>query len=227
MARTAIGAIEAVGSGTAVTLRPGEKGLASISVAEGEAFVGVVVVEVAYEGADRGFTVLQSFEGTDEAPIESAQLEHGTVVTIPDDAQHLALLRVRVDSIGDQSDGIVYQVAAWSKEIIATSAYELTEIDLTVYETKVITSGSGGEEQAVLGDGTGVQVGTRKLITAELLTLPTDVIVLDEGDIVSADGNECSAVTIDATGGFILFEFNGSAWQVIYSGDATITEAQA
>ena len=53
----------------------------------------------------------------------------------------------------------------------------------------------------------------------------SDGVALDHANLLSAGGNALDAATLDAEGGFVLLEWTGAAWQVIHSGDATITES--
>jgi hypothetical protein len=109
-------------------------------------------------------------------------------------------------------------------EALASNPTTPSAVDLTVYETRVTTTGSEAAEEITLGDGTGAVVGQRKLITGTL-GHANDAVTLDHANMADVDGGALAAVSIDATGGFVLVEWNGTAWQVIYSGDATVTGA--
>lgn len=88
-------------------------------------------------------------------------------------------------------------------------------LTLDVYETKITSGGSAGNESVTIGAGTGCKVGQRKLVTLETLTHASDVIVLDHANIINSANAALAAVTIDAAGGFILLEWTGDRKSVV------------
>lgn len=90
-----------------------------------------------------------------------------------------------------------------------------------IYEAYITTGGTAGSENYTLGDGTGVTVGQRKLITLAVRTHASDVVNLDHANMHNAAGVQLANADLDAAGEFVLFEWNGSEWQEIYS-DATL-----
>jgi hypothetical protein len=111
-----------------------------------------------------------------------------------------------------------------SYEEVETSDGAATDVGLTVYGTQVTTGGSEDNELLDIGDGAGAVIGQRKLVTLVDRTHASDVVVMDHGNIVNAAGAALSAVELDAEDEFILLEWNGAKWQVVYA-DATLTTA--
>lgn len=216
-------------AGTPVALAPGETAVLTLVVAAEESFVGTVLLETSVDGGQT-WQPYARYSGTTGEPLTLT-----VVGAVPgrNTSEKFALVRVRVEAIGEGSDGITYTLTTLSKpgvepQRVTTNDEELESCDRTVFETRVQTSGSQGIEQIVIGEGilSGVRPGTRHLITLEKLGHASDVCTLDHGDIVSSTGAALAAATLDAEGAFVLLEFNGAAWQVIYSKDATLTPAE-
>lgn len=117
-----------------------------------------------------------------------------------------------------------------SREDVTTNGSDPTVLSAGVYESRILTSGSAGPEEATLGTDA-YYIGQRKLITVSGLGDPGDSVVLDHESFLDKDGSELSALTIDAAlNGFILAEFTGvegalgARWQIIRAGEnVTIT----
>lgn len=110
-----------------------------------------------------------------------------------------------------------------SHEVVPTNGDTAVPIGLDEYETSFVTSGSGGAEDASMGDGTGVQPGTRKLLRLASLGEPGDSVALDHANIVNASGAALQAAALTAEGAYLLLEFNGAAWQEVYASAAGVT----
>jgi hypothetical protein len=118
-----------------------------------------------------------------------------------------------------------------TSEQVTTGAVDQV-VDVGVYQTKVTTGGTQGVENLAVGDGTGVVIGTRKLIVLENLSDPSDVLTLDAANIVIEEiaahalvDTDLSDVTMDAEGAFLMLEWNGAKWEVKHAGDCTLTPA--
>lgn len=96
--------------------------------------------------------------------------------------------------------------------------------NLKVYQTLITTGDTDGNESLTLGNGTGVVIGTRKLIKLQTRT-GTDTVVLDHANIVNAAGAALSAATMDAAGETLVVEWNGTKWQAIWVIGTTLTTA--
>lgn len=101
-------------------------------------------------------------------------------------------------------------------EAVASGAVALT-LDPSVYGAEITTGGTAGSEDVNLGDGTGAVVGQRKLITLSVRTNASDVVNLDHANMVNAAGTTATNVDLDAAGEFVLLEWNGAKWQVVYT----------
>lgn len=104
-----------------------------------------------------------------------------------------------------------------------TTGAATTVLNPGIYESYITTGGTVGDEDITIGDGTGIVVGQRKLITLAVLSA-VDVLVMDFANIVALDGVALQLVELDAAGEFILLEWNGVKWQAIWA-DATLTDA--
>lgn len=102
-----------------------------------------------------------------------------------------------------------------------TSGAAAVTVDLGRYKTEITTGATAGSEDVNIGDGTGVEIGERKLIELVTRTDGSDVVNLDHANIVNASGTQATNVDLDAAGEFVLVEWNGAAWQVIHA-NATI-----
>lgn len=101
-----------------------------------------------------------------------------------------------------------------TSEEIATNGDEATALSLSVYQSIITTGGSEGAEEATIGDGTGVTVGQRKLVTLETLTEATDSVTLDDANF-SQGSDTITGITLDAAGEFVLAEWRGASWEII------------
>jgi hypothetical protein len=138
------------------------------------------------------------------------------------DAGSILRISADVDEEGTATGPEIWPVE-YGSESVTTNGSTATGLYLFAYNSKITSGGSAGPEDAELGATTFMPVGFRKLITFLTQTDPSDVIVLDHANMVNSAGVALTAATIDAEGGFILVENNGLKWQVIYSGDATLT----
>jgi hypothetical protein len=107
-----------------------------------------------------------------------------------------------------------------SSETLVSGASPVA-VSLARHLTTIVTGGTAGTESVTVGDGTGEVVGTRKLIELGTRTDASDVVSLDHANIVNASGTQTTNVDLDAEGEFVLLEWNGSKWQIVYS-DATV-----
>lgn len=223
------GTLTTAAAGTPVSLAPGETAVLTLSVAAEEAFEGVAILETS---RDQGQTwqPYAHYIGTAETPLT---LTVAGAAPGKNTSDRFALVRVRVDSIAEGSDGITYCLTTLSApgvepQRVTTNPEEYEAVDLTVYETRVQTSGSQGDEELVLGVVDNVRVGTRHLVVLEKKGHAADNLVLDEGDILADDGSAVTAVEMGTAGDWILFECDGVAWRVVYSkAGVTITKQGA
>lgn len=102
-----------------------------------------------------------------------------------------------------------------------TMAASPQDVDLDYYETKVVTAGVG--QVLNIGNGTGVKVGHRKLITLQTRTGGSDTVVLDHANMNNAAGSAASSCVLDAANEFILLEWRGSKWQTIVASAGVIS----
>lgn len=109
-----------------------------------------------------------------------------------------------------------------TSESVATNGDDAVNCDVSVYQTIVTSSGSEGEEDLNIGDGTGVTVGTRHLVTFATRTHASDSIVMDDANI-TVTGSTVTAVELDAAGEFILLEWQGASWEVIKASSGVVT----
>lgn len=122
-----------------------------------------------------------------------------------------------VDTVGPS----IFPFEAGNEQL--TSGAAPIETSKLAYDSQITTGGTQAAETVNFGDGTGMQVGRRKMISLATLTDPADVLTLDAANMVNAAGAALVAATIDAEGGFVMAEWNGAAWQVRYSANATLT----
>lgn len=106
-------------------------------------------------------------------------------------------------------------------EEVTSNGDDATSLSVGQYGVYVTSGGSEGAEDITIASAD--FVGQRKLVVFAVQTHASDVLALNHSGIVGADGAALDALTIDDEGGFVLIEWNGLKWQVIYSGDATIT----
>lgn len=98
-------------------------------------------------------------------------------------------------------------------------------IPLTAYKTVITTGGTQAAETANIGDGTGaLNIGQRKLVTLGTLTDPSDSVTLDHANM-SHTGFTVTGVSLDAASEFILLEWNGSKWEIIWAASGVVTES--
>lgn len=101
-----------------------------------------------------------------------------------------------------------------------TSGSSAVSVDTAVYKTEITTGGTAGSEDVNIGDGTGAVIGERHLIELTTRTNASDVVNLDHLNVHNAAGTALTNLDMDAEGEFVLVEWTGSEWQIIYS-DAT------
>lgn len=111
-----------------------------------------------------------------------------------------------------------------TSEAVSTNDEDPSVVDLDVYHSQLTTSGSEGAEEAEVGDGTGVVVGHRKLITLATRTHASDSVTLDDANI-SQGADTITAVELDAAGEFILLEWQGASWEVIKASTGVVSVA--
>ena len=216
------GSLAAVGIGSSVAVHPGNWLVYSLEVAVAEAFDGAVHIDKSEDGGATWTPIANyNFVHGSEGALGIAEVNR----VVPKVLTHY---RARCSRYEDDSNAVAYRLSEHSHERIVTDPLELIDITLEAPTTKVTTSGSEGSEQVSIGvPPATLLIGTRKVIMLEKLTHASDVLELDEGDIVGTTGQALAAVTLDGAGAFVLLENNGNgAWQVIYSHDATLTDAE-
>lgn len=85
-------------------------------------------------------------------------------------------------------------------------------LSLTKYQSRLTVTLAA--TAFTLGNGAGVTVGTRKLITCAARTAP-GTAALDHANIVDPAGTQATAVVLDAANEFILVEWRGAKWHTI------------
>ena len=100
---------------------------------------------------------------------------------------------------------------------VVTNGEAATTLTLDAYETKITTGGSGGAEDVALPDGE--YPGQRKLVTLAKISEGGDKIDVKLDNVVA------TSVSLDEEGEFVLFEWSGEEWFVLY-GTADITLPQ-
>lgn len=107
---------------------------------------------------------------------------------------------------------------------LLTSGTVAKNVDTTIYETQVVSGGLGAGELLNIGNGATAKVGQRKLITLKTRTGGSDVVTLDKTNMVKSDGStQPTTAALDAAGEFVLVEWNGTKWQVVYFKAGVIT----
>lgn len=92
--------------------------------------------------------------------------------------------------------------------------------DTTVYQTVLTTGATAGAEALTIANGT--IPGQRKLLTLETLGGVGDSVAVAFANVVNAAGTQATGVVLDAAGEYLLLEWTGAKWKVIY-GTATVT----
>jgi hypothetical protein len=235
------GTIIADGHSGTVRLQAGATLALALAVASGKSFEGTVVVEqshnqIAWEQAQLGDGTPLAYTG----PVGTGLTDVLVQASLVNESQKPRSYRVRAFDI--TADPVLFSLntASAAGDVVApvveAADFEAVTLgaidqvcDLGVFETRVTTSGAGAGANLAIGDGTGVRVGTRHLVTLAVLAHASDAVVLDEANIIGEDTfplgtpGTFSAVTIDGAGGFLLLEWSGVGWVVIYAGDATLT----
>ena len=99
---------------------------------------------------------------------------------------------------------------------VVTTGATAVSVDPGAYKTEIITGGTAASEDFNLGDGTGVEIGTRRLVYLKTLSDASDVINLDHANCVNVSGTQYTNLDLDAADEFLLTEWNGAKWQTIY-----------
>lgn len=107
-------------------------------------------------------------------------------------------------------------------ETVTTGASPVA-LDLVSYKATVTTGGTAGGEDLTIGDGTGAVIGQRKLVTLGTRTDASDVVSLDHANIVNASGTQTTNCDLDAAGEYVLLEWNGAKWQIVYTNGTVAT----
>lgn len=128
-------------------------------------------------------------------------------------------LRLRITDAGLDFYGEIRQ---HSSETVRTNGDAAVAVNTRVYKSVVVSSGSEGAEDLEVGDGTDVEIGTRKLIVFGTRTHASDSIVLDDTNI-SQGSDTITAVELDAADEFILLEWHGTSWEVIAASAGVVT----
>lgn len=103
-----------------------------------------------------------------------------------------------------------------------TSGAAAITLDTAFYKSEITSGGTAGSEDVNLGDGTGIEIGERKLVEFTVETNAADVLNLDHANMVNAAGTAATNVDLTGVGDSILFEWNGTAWQVVYNNGGTV-----
>lgn len=107
-------------------------------------------------------------------------------------------------------------------ENITTNDTDTLPVDVEVYETKIQTAGSESAEMISIPDGT--VVGQRKLITVTAIGAAGTAVGVAFTNIVNASAVQLTGCSMDADDEFLLLEWNGSKWQVVYSAATLATD---
>lgn len=136
------------------------------------------------------------------------------------------LAQTGAESAQEAAEAIANTMAlATSFEELETTNAEATVLSLEHYGSNLTTSGSEGAEDAEIGDGTDAIIGQRKLVVLKTRTHESDSVVLDHANIVSEAGVDATSVELDEEGEFVLLEWNGAKWQVVYSSAGVVATA--
>jgi hypothetical protein len=122
-----------------------------------------------------------------------------------------------VFSLDDQDQVIVHKPVVVvgllnTSEVVYTNDSAAVAVNLEVYKTEVVSSGSEGGEDLEIGDA-GI-IGQRKLIVFKTRTHASDKIVLDHANF-SQGSDTIGAIELDAANEFILAEFRGVKWEIL------------
>lgn len=112
-----------------------------------------------------------------------------------------------------------------SFEEVETNGEDPTELDISVYQSKITTGGTEAAEEAEIGDGTGAIIGQRKLIVLESLGDAADSVILDDANFSQAD-DTISAIELDEEGEFVLAEWQGASWEIIKASDGVVSVSE-
>lgn len=103
-----------------------------------------------------------------------------------------------------------------------TSGASPVALDITVYQSLITTGDTDGTEAVTIGDGTGAVIGQRKLVYLVTRT-GTDTVSLDHANIVNASGTQTTNCDLDAADEYVLLEWNGAKWQIVYTNGTVAT----
>lgn len=113
---------------------------------------------------------------------------------------------------------------AVADEVVSTNGDAAEALSVSVFKSTLVTSGSEGAEEAELGDGSGVEIGTRKLIVLGTRTHADDSVVLDDANF-SQGADSITAIALDAANEFLLVEWQGASWEVIKASSGVVAVA--
>lgn len=94
------------------------------------------------------------------------------------------------------------------------SGGDAVTVTLATYQTNMVTGGSKAAEPASMADGE--YIGQRKVVYLSTLSDPADSVVITGANI------EDTSVTLDAEDEYVLFEWDGAAWQAIYTNGTVV-----
>lgn len=100
-----------------------------------------------------------------------------------------------------------------------TTAEATNAMDISVYRTSVTTGGVG--KNLTIGNGTGAIVGQRKLVTVDGFTA-SHTVILDAANILLIAGSQAANVVLTALGQYLLLEWTGAKWKIIYGTAGTM-----
>lgn len=201
---------DAVGKSAAVLIEKGDTLKVSLGVADGETFAGTIVLENSLNGG-ASFDAVQSFDAPAYVEIYPAEGLYRLNCTVFDpeeestDDMVCVLLEHKADYATTGGDGF---------EILITNADAAVTVSTDVYQSQIVTSASQLADEVEIGDGTGVTIGTRKLITLVALTDAGDSIALDYANF-SQGADTITAIELAAVDDFVLAEWQGASWEII------------
>lgn len=95
---------------------------------------------------------------------------------------------------------------------VRTATLATQQVSLSHYQTQIIGRAAG--DPMTIGNGTGVVVGTRKLL--RMTSRPgSSTVVFDHANIKAVGGGAATAVVFDAVNEFALLEWRNDGWYTI------------
>lgn len=245
---TASASFDSAGDVSGALSVPPEK-VISVSLTSA-AFTGVILIEKSGKG---GQVLIESVSGSGGALSRTIQYVNDSrkIEDVRLRVQSIAAAQTVAVSLTDVVGGSVYEVpdatgktlysvddsgvlyvlgvAQLSKHFHQTeesisSGASATNLTHSAYHAKVTSSGAGTAQTVNIGNGTGIVVGHRKLVTLVTRTHASDSIVMDHANIAAVDEVfPTASVVMDAAGEFILLEWQGTKWKTIKASSGVVT----